>query len=491
MNSMKNWVKLTIIIFVSVSIILSVFFYLKKADLYSYLGKFYTKRDNYESAQKYYEKSYLEGNKNSDFRENYVNLLINSPLTIEAQQRLVSIAEDGIKDNAKENAKYFLYNLRREIHNKYPENYIQQASFNQKIIHWGKIPITYSFKNTKNVPAELVAAVNDAFDTWERSSSARLRFEKVTVNANIVVNFIAYKTENAQYGKKYVIAYTVPDINQNKLNRMDMVLNIYNLDGALFTPNQMYNTALHETFHALGFMGHSLEKNNIMYMSNDMKAIIEDKRKELTDADKLTLELLYKIKPDITNSNELKYDYISYPVLGDNAEINYAKAEEARQYIRKAPSVPAGYIDLAQTYANQKNFMEAIKYLEKAYRISTNDETRYMALYNLAVANFMEGSYELALMYVSKAKEYKEEDALCILTAEIYIKQGNIDGAIKEYTKLINNNPNNIDYVVNLTNIYLNNKAYLKARKVLVNYVKNNPEQRKNEKLKRYKMLLF
>ena len=46
MNSMKNWVKLTFVILVSICILTCVFFYLKKADFYSYLGKFYTSHDN-------------------------------------------------------------------------------------------------------------------------------------------------------------------------------------------------------------------------------------------------------------------------------------------------------------------------------------------------------------------------------------------------------------------------------------------------------------
>ena len=491
MNFKKNWVKIVFFVLILLFFILALLFYFHRADFYAQMGKFYIKRENYKTAQSYYEKSYLLGNTSKKFRENYVNMLINSPLTIEAQERLVSMAESKIKDNASENAKYFLYNIKREIHNKYPGNYIQQASYNQQIVHWGKFPITYSFKNTKNIPPELTEAVNDAFDTWERASSARIRFQKVSINADIIVTFQSYKPNNIEYGKKYVIAYTVPDITQKKLNKMDMFLNIYNLDGKEFTPNQMYNTALHEIFHALGFMGHSLGKTNIMYMSNDPSVVVEDKRKELTEADKLTLELLYKIKPDITNSNELKYEYISYPVLGDNADINYAKEEEAKQYIRKAPSVPSGYIDLAQALVNQKKIAEAIKYLERAYRIAPNGETKFMALYNLAVANFMDESYDLALMYISKAREIKNEDDLDLLSAEIYIKQNKINDAVELYKKMIEKEPKNMDCVIKLANIYIKRHEYLKARKVLKEFVKNNPEQKINERLKPYKMLLF
>lgn len=491
MNSSKNWVKPLIFILLAIVAIFAEVFFLYRADIYAQLGKFYTKKENYNSAQKFYEKSYLLGYKKKDFRENYVNLLINSPLTIEAQERLVDIAEDKINDTASESAKYFLFNLKREIHNKYPENYIQQGAYNQKIVHWGKLPITYSIKQTRNVPDEIVTAVNDAFDAWERASSVRIRFERVNLNPDILVTFTNYKIENPKYGQKYVIAYTVPDITQNKLNRMDMALNLLSIEGKPFTPDQIYNTALHEIFHALGFMGHSADKTSIMYMTNSNDTPKENARNEISDSDKKTLELFYKIRPDITNANELKYEYIPYPVIGDNAEVNYAKADEARSYIRKAPTIPAGYIDLAQTLMNEKDYTAAAANLEKALRLARNDETKVLALYNLGVVNYYDGNYELALFYVNKAKEIKDEEDLHLLSAEVYKKQKDYDKGIKEYNYLYNLQPKKIDYATNLASLYVNKHSYFMARRVLKEFIKNNPQEKNNPKLSPFKILLF
>ena len=77
-----------------------------------------------------------------------------------------------------------------------------------------------------------------------------------------------------------MIAYTLPETTSNKLNKMSMVLNLTNIDGERFTPNQIYNTALHEVFHALGFMGHSFEKGNIMYMSQGGDVQVNDERRQ-------------------------------------------------------------------------------------------------------------------------------------------------------------------------------------------------------------------
>ena len=489
---MKNWFK---IILSSILVIICLFFVIfqtHKAAVYAQIGSFYESRNNYRESQKFYEKSYKLGNTDTNFRIKYISSLVNSPLTIEAQEKLVAIAQDEIRDSASASAEYFLRNLKKEIHNKYPENYVKQAALNQKIMHWGKMPITYSFKNKKNVPEELVNAVNDAFDAWERASQVRIRFDRIqSDNADIVVIFEGKQIKKAEYGEKYVIANTTPYNTQTKLEKMVMKFSVYDLDGDMFTPNQIYNTALHEIFHALGFMGHSMDENSIMYLSKNGSALYSDDRMQISEPDKMTLELFYKIKPDITDANELKYDYIPYLILGSSSEVNLAKADEAKSYIRKAPTIPAGYIDYAQILLNEKRYTAAIGYLEKALRLATDDETKNMVYYNLAVTNYYDGNYKLALIYTEKAKEYKDEPELHALNAEIYLKQDEINKSIEEYEYLIGLNPKNIDYAINLANIYIKNKHYFKARKVLKNYQHNNPNDKNNQKLSPYKILLF
>ena len=97
----------------------------------------------------------------------------------------------------------------------------------------------------------------------------------------------------------------------------------------------------------------------------------------------------------------------------------------------------------------------------------------------------------MALDYTNKAMEFQNTEELHFLLAEIYTKQGDENQVIKEYQYLISKVPNNIDYVVNLANIYLKKHKYLEARRVLKNYIKKNPKERNNKRIAGYGILLF
>ena len=138
--------------------------------IYAQIGNYYYQHNNVKEAQIFFEKSFSQGYNDSDLREIYVNSIINSPLTVESQEKLTNIAEDSVLDAASVKAKYFLYDLRREVHRNYPLNYIRQAPFNQKIVRWSNLPITYCFVNSQNAPKEYVQEIKNAFNTWEKTS---------------------------------------------------------------------------------------------------------------------------------------------------------------------------------------------------------------------------------------------------------------------------------------------------------------------------------
>jgi len=454
--------------------------------IFAQIGNYYYKHNDIVRAQSYYEKSFAKGNREA--REIYVNSIINSPLTIEAQEKLVKLAEDNIQDAASSKAKYFLYDLKREIHNLYPLNYIKQAPFNQQVVRWNKFPVTYAFKATADVPKEYIEEINNAFSEWEKVGA--ILFTKKEGNADIIISFKNSKNKNMELGRKYVVAYTVPQISSNILQRMDINFFIQDPEGNKFSRNQIYNTALHEIFHALGFMGHSFDKENIMYLAKDNNSLVKDTRAELTEADTSTLKLLYKIKPDVTNSEELKSEYVPYLVLGDDEEVNVSKAREAKNYIYHAPTLPGGYIDLAESLVGEKRYPEAIRNLEKALSLADTKEMQYIVYYNLAVAYFYIDHKEMSLEYLEKAREIKDLEELHSLKAEILLKKDK-DAAISEYNYLITLSPDKPDYTIRLANIYIKDYEYLKARKVLKNFIKRHPDMKNDKRFSPYGILLW
>lgn len=451
-------------------------------------GEYYYKNNNISAAQNFFERAFDAGLTDSKYRDIYVNSIINSPLNTDAQEKLVKFLDYPVEDTAKVKVKYFLYDFKREIHRKYPENFIAQTVFNQKVVRWGDVPISYGFVNTVDVPEYFIKEIETAFTEWEKVTEHQLLFEREDNNPDIIIKFNPVNPVKDEY-QKYVVAYTVPEIITSKLKHMQINFYLKDSLGEYFSENQVYNTALHEIAHALGFMGHSNDRDNVMYLSKDSQSVINDERESLTDADINTIKLLYKIKPEITNINDASCEYIPSVVLGNDEEVVSAKVKEAKLYIKRAPHLSSGYIDLAEAYVAQGEYPKAVKSLEKALQVADSDQVRGMIYFNLAVSYYYMSHTELAYDYLQKSVQIEDGDEKHYLLGEIYAKEGKMSKAIDEYSNLIRKNPKNIEYTIALTNLYVEQKKYTSARRVLKNYINNNPSDKNNKKLESYGIL--
>ena len=485
---MKNRYRYFLYPFLFLLIILALFFRVNAYNLYGFIADYYYKQNNINGAKAFYERAINLNNDAYSIKEKYINMLINQPMTIDIQERLVKIAESSVEDSSKYKATSFLNKLKEQVHKNYPYNYMQQAPYNQKIVHWGKSPITYSYVN-KNVPDEILSGINDAFQEWENAGDNSIKFKEVASDGNIQIEFINTNIKDLEIGEKYTVAYTTPEISSDSLLCMNIKFNLKDVEGNVYSKNQIYNTALHEIFHALGFMGHSYDRNNIMHMSKDSYSVLKDSKHVLTEADISTMKLLYKTKPDITNSDEFTYEYVPYVVVGSNEDRNYSKSKEAKNYINNAPTLPNGYLDYAETLVVQKKYSQAINYLKKALNLSKSEDAKSIIYYDLAVCYFYSELYDEAAAALNIAQKIKKDDEMRHLSAEIAIKQNDFQKAVSEYSYLTSKYPENIDYTVALTNIYIKNNDYLKARNVIKAFIKNNPNDSNNPKLSAYSML--
>jgi len=456
--------------------------------IYGLKANYYHKTNQLSKALYYYEKAFSSGLSNSKAREIYINSIINSPLTIESQKKILNFIEYNVEDSSKLKAQIFLNDIKREINNKYDGNFINNTLFNHKVIRWDSLPITYSFIDKTNVPNYYITEINDAFNEWERVTNQQINFEEVEEKPNIIIKFEENNFANDKT-QKFVAAYTTPFLNFDELENMEILFYLKNPYNELFTKNQIYNTALHEIAHAIGFMGHSNNKKDVLYFSKDAHIDNKNIKQNLSESDVNTIKLLYKIKPDISNVKNPQGEYLPAFVLGSKNEVQNGKINEAKLYIKKAPYLPAGYIDLAEVYVNLKDYSKALIYLEKALSLADTNELKGLIYFNLSVINYYNNNLDDALNYLDKSRNIKDSEEKIYLLAEIYTKKCKINDAIEIYSDLLKNNPNNIEYAIALINIHVMNRNYLSARKVLKMFLKNNPNEKNNPRFNSYGIL--
>lgn len=128
--------------------------------------------------------------------------------------------------------------------------------------------------------------------------------------------------------------------------------------------------------------------------------------------------------------------------------------------------------------------------MEKALSLADTDDMRYIIYYNLAVSYSYISHTEMAVDYLSKAMEIQNNEELHLLKAEI-LKNTDKEAAKKEFIYLIGISPDNPDYTTKLANIYIQDYDYLKARKILKDFLKRNPEFKKDKRFSPYGILLF
>ena len=188
-----------------------------------YRAEYYLKKGDTNSAIKFYEQGFEEGLKDFKSRNNYLKLVIKNDINSDEQEKLLKFLNYDTEDNAKYVAENRLEDIKEELKSRYDDTYIDNAPYNHKIIRWSNFPVTYYFYNTENVPEYYITEIENAFKTWETETARRVYFEKNENTPNIVIKFNT-KTPSGTPNEddKYVVAYTNPVINGNKLKNMVM-----------------------------------------------------------------------------------------------------------------------------------------------------------------------------------------------------------------------------------------------------------------------------
>lgn len=474
-------------------------------DFYLNLGKNDYLNKNYVSAYKNLKIAVTLSPKNRDVRYYYAQTLTNLRPTLGIQKELYKVSQLNQPDTADLIADRQISKWRSQIFFNTGTNYIEQAPSDHKILRWDvtKFPLKIYIKNnSSSAPQYYQDAIQKAFLQWQASTKKLISFKFINNerDANIVVS-INPSTDIKkceQEDCKYTVAYTTPTINGDFLKKMDILFYDSNNLGQPFSQREIYNTALHEIGHALGIMGHSYNKDDIMYLETNQDSYFDKFRSDfqlISQTDLNTINLLYKLVPDITNTSLSEFDtshkFFAPIILGSEEQINSRKMLEAQNYINSAPNLPNGYIDLAAAYMEIKQYNNAIESLNKALSLCSNDNERFMVYYNLSVTYMRIKDWKTALQYANTAKQLSTESNIDGLIAMINYNLGNKELAKKSYIEAIEKNPDNIIDSYNLATIYVKEFNLVQAGKVLNNLIKANPDAKHDPRIKIYSILIF
>lgn len=478
-------------------------------DFYLNSGKSSYLKKDYTTAYKYLKTAILLSPGNRDIRYYYVQTLVNLKPTFEIQKEIYKISQINQADCADLIADRQISDWRNQIFFSIGENYIERVPFDSKILRWDvtKFPLKVYIKNSSSsAPSYYQESIQKAFLQWQALTKNLINFEFINddKNANISVEIKSSDDMKKcdQEDCKYTVAYTIPTIYGDLLKKFDIFFYDSNNRGQHFSQKAIYNTALHEIGHALGIMGHSYNKDDIMYMeSNQENSYFNEFRsnfQSITQTDLNTLNLLYKIVPNITNTSLSEFDtnrqFFAPIILGTEEQINSRKMIEAQNYIKSAPNLPNGYIDLAAAYAESKEYNNSIDALQKALSFCSNDNEKFLVYYNFAIVYISLKDWQTSLKYADMAKQLDPSSSDADgLVAMINYNLGNREFAKKTYVEAIQKDPANIMNSYNLATVYLKELRVADAAKVLNDLVRANPDAKNDPRIKMYSiiMLLF
>ena len=345
----------------------------------------------------------------------------------EREKLLYKFANSTKNDSAKTVAKNTLSDWRKEILKLYPDNYIDQAVSGKNIIRWSNdsFPLKVYLGKFENTPENFKQTVISAFNKWARTIDfIDFQFINNPDDANIIVQIENTPDNNCDNGEcKYTTGFTAPVTNQNILKQMKITIYDKTLNGDYVSQNKLYETSLHEIGHALGIMGHSYNPDDNMFSMEQGTNIYTQYRSDvhyLSTADKATIKLLYKLKADITDKPEDNSNLI-YPqlIIGTQEDRINKKAEELETYIRQAPEIAAGYINLGGLYAENEEYDKAIHYLQKGLEHAKTPDDKFTLFFDLAYVYYRTEDYAQAEIYCKKAAQIKESDELSNLMTAI------------------------------------------------------------------------
>lgn len=455
-------------------------------------GKKYYEIKQYDKAMrifKYMEKKYAKEEEAIYYE---VLTLAKMPPIYENQKRLYEIWEKDECDKASKTAWEVMQNIRKQIIMQAGVNYIDNIFNEEVIVRWNNSrAITYAVRTEGEISSDILSITEKAFKQWQRAINNEITFKQNMLSANIVIHITDKIPQDSLYTKKEVSGVTVGTISENKLQRMDIYINIMDKKGEIYSNEKIYSILMHEIGHALGIGSHSASEYDLMNYNGD--TISQNKKnEEISLRDINTLMFLYKMVPDAINepiSEETKSRLLYHPIIttipGANYEIEIKRLIEE---IKVDEENIIKWIDLANNLGIRKQYIRANYILKNLIEyVGESKQKQYSIYYNMALNYYKMKEYEEAEKYIKKAENINKNKKTETLSAYIEIKKGKLESAKEKLIILRRENPANITNGVKLAEIYYKEKKYKDSRVVIKDLIKNNPDAKRDARVKKYK----
>lgn len=346
------------------------------------------------------------------------------------------------------------------------ENYIDKVTEKGNVFRWqsDSMPLkVYIDKNTKKLEYfnnAFLESAKAAFAEWSKSSNNKISFDYSSSieQANIKVfwqDVFNNKLKGSKEGTFYAAGITSPEYKDKDLYAMTITMSTTDPNGKPHTPEAIRKILMHEIGHALGIMGHSEDKNDIMY------AYSQSGSGKLTHRDINTINLLYDLDPDVSNFKEKKVGKVdkTTQILGTKSERLKREIDSIKGEMKTNPKSDINHINLGNLYGNQKKYDLAIKEYKTAIKINPKNDAAYANLGSLYLS--MDKPYD-AINLFKEARRLKPNNPRIYLNIAITAEKLNQKSeSITNLQKYLDLNPkgkdnNDVQQLMKLLGLKLN-----------------------------------
>ncbi len=354
------------------------------------------------------------------------------------------------------------YNLSSVIPNSYIRGVIAQGD----VTRWNvnTFPLKVYIQQGSGVPEYYITQIKKAYAKWQNVTGGYISFSLVSSPDN--ADMKCYFEPDLPNLSGDTAGYHQFKYNGNLI--ADSVIRFRYADskGRNFSPEMIYDVALHEIGHSLGLAGHSSKSSDLMY------PVTVNRNYDISKRDLTTLKLLYSMVPDNTNkplTESEKANLMTKAQVVGGEEQLLADAETAAKINTKiTPDDPSSKIRLAIAYQKNGNYTKAINEYKSIIPLIDSSDIKTEIYAEITNCYISLKNYTAAQNCANYTYKKHPSQRSIVLYPQVLYAKGAKTNAVTKLIQIINNDTGNQYAIVLLKQIYNKEKNNYKLRKEIL-----------------------